>query len=309
MRIPLLTSVLLFATPLATAQPQPTTQSTAPSEIVPAGATAEKVAGNMNFTEGPAWITDHLIFSDIPANELKRWSEKDGVSTFRSPSENTNGNTVDREGRLISCQHTARRVIRTEPDGSITVLADQYQGKKLNSPNDAVVKSDGTIYFTDPTYGIDRKLKEQPHNHVFRLNPETKELTAVATDFDQPNGLCFSPDEKRLYVADSGRPHHVRAFDVQPDGTLAHSRVFCTITPGAPDGIRADAQGNLYSTAGNGVQVFSPDAQPLALIPTPESPANCAFGGPDFQTLFMTARTSLYRIHLNVKGATRPQQD
>jgi gluconolactonase len=268
-----------------------------------------KLAGGMQFVEGPVWTSDNggfLVFSDIPANEMKKWSEKEGLTAFRNPSHNANGNTRDREGRLITCEHGSRRVTRTEKDGSITVLAESFNGKRLNSPNDIIVKSDGTIFFTDPTYGIKKDQQEQPVRYVFRLNPDTKELTPLLKDFVQPNGLCFSPDEKRMYIADSGGPNHIRVFDVQPDNTLTNTRVLCKIDQGVPDGIRCDANGNIWSSAGDGIQIFSPEGKLLARIPVPESPANLAFGGSDHQTLFITARSSLYAIRTKVPGAVRP---
>ena len=268
-----------------------------------------KLAGGMQFIEGPVWSNENggfLSFSDIPADELKKWTQSDGVTTFRKPSHNANGNTRDREGRLISCEHGSRTVTRTEKDGSITTLADSFDGKKLNSPNDVVVKSDGSIFFTDPTYGIKKEQQELPGQYVYRLNPNTKELTPLVKDFVQPNGLCFSPDEKRLYIADSGKARHIRVFDVQPDNTLTNGRVFCTIDKGVPDGIRCDARGNVWSSAGDGIQVFSPDGKLVHRIPVPESPANLAFGGDDGKTLFITARNSLYCIRTAIPGAARP---
>jgi gluconolactonase len=284
--------------------------TTLPPDILPPTAKLETLATNLHFTEGPTWITTgldapYLLFSDIPTSTLHKWSPKTGLSTFRHPSHQTNGNTTDRQGRLISCQHQSRTLTRTESDGTLTTLADSYNGKRLNSPNDAVVKSDGTIWFTDPTYGIKPHEKEQPHNHVFRLNPETKQLTAVATDFDQPNGICFSPDERTLYVADSGKPHHIRSFTVTKDNTLTDGKVFATISPGLPDGIRCDAAGRLWSSAGDGAQVFSPAGTPLGRIPTPSPAANLTFGGPTGQTLFLTAQSSLHSIQTNTTGATK----
>lgn len=278
--------------------------------LVPADAKVEKLVTGMKFTEGPVWITwadSFLIFSDIPANELKIWNAPNGMMTFRKDSRNANGNTSDREGRLISCEHATRRVVRLEPeDGSVTVVVDQFDGKKLNSPNDAVVKSDGTIWFTDPTYGLGKNPKEQSANHVFVFNPQTKQMKPVVSDFDQPNGLCFSPDEKKLYIADSGKPGHIRVFDVQPDHTLTNGKVFATIDTGVPDGIRCDENGNVWSSAGDGVHVFAPDGKRIGQVPVPETPANLCFGGADGKTLFITARTSLYAIKTNVKGAKRP---
>lgn len=276
-------------------------------KIVAPGAKLERLATDMRFTEGPVWLAadgGYLVFSDIPADELKKWSPKEGLSTFRKPSRNANGNTVDHQGRLITCEHGGRRVSILEKDGTLRTLADQYDGKKFNSPNDAVVKSDGTIWFTDPPYGLPRDaVKEQDGNYVFRYDPKTQKTTRVAEGFDMPNGLCFSPDEKKLYVADSGKPRHLRMFDVQPDGTLKDAKVFCEIDRGVPDGIRCDAQGRIYSSAGDGVHIFAPDGKLIGRILVPESAANLCFGGADGKTLFITARTSLYSIPLRIEAA------
>ena len=276
-------------------------------KIVPSDSKLAKLASGMKFTEGPVWLARDgglLVFSDIPADELKQWTAKDGLSVFRKPSANANGNTVDRQGRLITCEHTGRRVSRLEADGSLHTVVDQCGGKKFNSPNDAVVKSDGTIWFTDPPYGLPSGAKkEQDGNNVFRFDPKSGTASVVARDFDRPNGLCFSPDEKQLYIADSGKPRHLRVFDVQPDGTLTGGAVFGVIDQGVPDGIRCDAQGRIFSSAGDGVHIFAPDGKLIGKILVPESPANLCFGGPDGKTLFITARTSLYSIPLLVKGA------
>lgn len=271
-----------------------------------ADAKLEKLAGGMQFTEGPVWSDDeggYLIFSDIPANELKKWTAKDGVTTFRRPSNNINGNTRDRAGRLVSAEHSARRVSVTEKDGTVKTLVDRFEGKRFNSPNDVVEKSDGTIWFTDPTYGLPRgEKREIDFCGVYRFDPKTGAVTLLAKDFDMPNGLCFSPDEKKIYIADSGRPRHVRVFDVNQDGTIAGGKIFCVADKGVPDGIDCDAVGNLYVTAGDGVQVFSPAGELIQRIAVPEPPANLCFGGFDGKTLFITARTSLYRIAVNVSG-------
>ena len=267
-----------------------------------------KLAGGFQFTEGPVWVAegDYLLFSDIPANRIYRWSKAEGASVWREPTGNSNGNTLDRQGRLITCEHSNRRVTRTEKDGSVIVLASQFGWKRLNSPNDLVVKSDGTIWFTDPPYGIKPEMQEQPKQYVFRLDPNGA-LTVLADDFDRPNGLCFSPDESLLYIADSSRElHHVRVFRVTPQNALADGRLFATIVPGVPDGMRMDTGGRLYSTAGDGVQVFAPSGELLGIIQVPESPANCTFGDADKRTLYVTARTSLYAIRLAAQGAQRP---
>jgi len=284
------------------------------SKVVSPASKLKKLAGGMKFTEGPVWISSGngcLIFTDIPNNELKKWSVEAGLATFRAPDSRFpdlncyNGNTLDREGRLLTCGHGARCVTRTEKDGTVITLVDHYDGKKLNSPNDIVVKSDGAIYFTDPDYGIDPKQREQPGNYVFRLNPSTGELLPVVKDFLEPNGLCFSPDEKKLYVDDSSlEKHNVWVFDVQPDGTLQNGKAFCVIHEGAPDGMRCDAEGRLYSTSEIGVQVFAPDGALIGKILVPEkATANLCFGDADHKTLYITATASLYSIRLAVAGA------
>lgn len=277
-------------------------------KLVSKDAKLKKLRGDFKFTEGPVWMPHDgglLIFSDIPANTLYRWSPQDGFSVFRTPSHNTNGNNADQFERLISAEHGSRTVTVTEREGDVRTIADVYDGKKLNSPNDLACRKDGAIWFTDPTYGLEGRAKEQPKNFVFRLDPKTGDLKPVADDFYQPNGLCFSPDEKKLYIADSGKPRHIRAFDVSEDGkTLANGKVFCTIDNGAPDGIRCDSSGNIWSSAGDGVQIFAPDGTLLGKILVPESPANLCFGGTDGRTLFITARTGLYCIDLTIGGAT-----
>ncbi|MBE3070243.1 MAG: SMP-30/gluconolactonase/LRE family protein, partial [Planctomycetes bacterium] len=239
----------------------------------------------------------------IPADTIYQWTEAEGLNVWRTPSHNANGNTADREGRIVTCEHGSRTVTRTDAGGKVETLCATYQGKRLNSPNDAVVGRDGAVWFTDPPYGIDPKAREQAGNYVFRLDPGAKEPVAVATDFAMPNGLCFSPDGKWLYVADSGGPHHIRRFRVKDDRTLEGGEVFATITPGVPDGIRCDREGRLYSTAGDGVQVFSPEGKLIGRIRTPEPAANCAFGGLAGRTLFITARSSVWAVTLAAAGA------
>jgi gluconolactonase len=267
-------------------------------QCVAPNAELKKLAGDMMFTEGPVWMPGgFLVFSDIPANELKKWNARDGVTTFRKPSQNANGNTVDRQGRLISAEHTGRRISMTEADGTVKTVVDQHADRKLNSPNDVAIKSDGTVWFTDPTYGLPRgQQKEQDGNYVYRFDPKTRRTTAVVKDFDMPNGIAFSPDERKLYVADSGRPRHIRVFDVASDGSVNGGQVFCKIDKGGPDGIRVDANGRVWSSAGDGVQIFGTDGKLVGRILVPESPANLCFGGTDGRTLFITARKSLYSI-------------
>ena len=283
-------------------------------KIVPANSRLEKLAGGMKFAEGPVWIPadgGYLIFSDLFNSELKKWSSKAGLTSFREPPKkvaelyNYNGNTADAEGRLLTGGHGERRVTRTEKNGTIVTLVERYNGKKLNSPNDVAVKSDGMIYFTDPDYGIKPEQKEQPGNYVYRLNPKTGELAPLVKDFIQPNGLCFSAGEKKLYIADSSfEKHHIRVFDVQPDGTLANSKIFCTIEEGLPDGIRCDVEGRLYSSSQVGIQIFGLDGTLIGKILVPEkATANLSFGDSDYKTLYITATTSLYSIRLTVAGA------
>lgn len=281
-------------------------------KIIPDSAKVEKLATGFKFVEGPTWIKadgGYLIFSDIPANEIKKWTAKDGVTTFRTDSHGINGNTLDTQGRIVSAQHTSRSVTRTEADGKITTLVDNFNGKPFNSPNDVVVKSDGSIWFTDPDYGLPRgQKKEQDGDYVYRLDPLTKDIQLVAKGFNKPNGLCFSPDEKRLYVADSGQPRHIRVFDVKDDGTLAGGGVFCKIDKGGPDGIRCDADGRVWSSAGDGVHVFTPSGTLVAKILVPETPANLCFGGDGGKTLFITAQKSLYSIKTNMTQASNTKQ-
>ena len=281
-------------------------------------APVRQIASGFEWTEGPVWFGDAgcLLFSDIPGNRIMRWTPGAGVSVYREPSNYANGHTRDREGRLISCEHGGRRVTRTEHDGSITVIADRYRGKRLNSPNDVVVKSDGTIWFTDPHYGIStdyegfRSEQELPCN-VYRVDPDTGRLDAVITDFHGPNGLAFSPDESRLYVADTGRMFHddptqIRVFDVGEDGALGGGDVFHVVSPGAADGFRADRDGNLWTSAADGVHCIDPRGALLGKILVPEQVSNVCFGARAKHRLFMTATTSVYSVVLNRVGVQRP---
>lgn len=314
MKTTLLVPVLLLVAPAAPAADFLIGNASEFRACVAADAKVEKLAGDFTFTEGPTWLKAErmLVFSDIPQNELKQWTATAGVRTYRQPSHNANGNTTDSQGRLLTCEHSGRRVAIQEPGGQLRTLVDSFDGKKLNSPNDVVVRSDGTIWFTDPEYGLklnpqtkQREGREQAANHVFRHDPKSGRTTAVVQDMVQPNGLAFSPDEKKLYVADSGTPKHIRVFDVRPDGTLAAGRVFCKIDVGGPDGIRVDRDGRVWSSAGDGVQIFSSDGKLVGKILVPESPANLCFGGEDGRTLFITARKSLYAIKVGVTGAGR----
>ncbi|YCI06545.1 SMP-30/gluconolactonase/LRE family protein (plasmid) [Ensifer sp. D2-11] len=289
-------------------------------QMIVTSAGLDELYSGCRWAEGPVWFNDanQLLWSDIPNQRILRWTPEGGVSVYRQPSNFTNGHTRDRQGRLISCEHGTRRVTRTEVDGSITVLADRFEGRRLNSPNDVVVKSDGTIWFTDPTYGIMsdyegyRADPEQPTRNVYRLDPETGELSAVVTDFIQPNGLAFSPDEQTLYVADSSASHddrfprHIRAFDLTDGARLANGRVFCVIDKGIPDGIRTDANGNLWSSAGNGVHCFDPAGKLIGKILVPQTVANLTFGGPRRNRLFIAATRSLYSLYVAVTGSQAP---
>ncbi|MBN8892173.1 MAG: SMP-30/gluconolactonase/LRE family protein [Rhodospirillales bacterium] len=277
----------------------------------------EKLATGMRWAEGPAWFPAHryLMWSDIPNNRQMRWDETDGsVSVLREPADNSNGNTVDRQGRLVTCHHRTRNVVRTEHDGSRTVLASHWEGKRLNSPNDVVVKSDGSVWFTDPSYGIDSEYEgdaaapEIGGCHVYRLTLPDRTLTPVATDFVKPNGLAFSPDETRLYIVDSGYSHgehlprHIRVFDVQGD-RLGGGAVFATCDVGLFDGLRVDVHGNVWTSAGDGVQCYAPDGTLLGKILIPEVVANCCFGGVKRNRLFICGTTSIYAAYLNTRGA------
>jgi gluconolactonase len=262
---------------------------------------AEKITDGLVFTEGPVWVPaqNALIFSDVRGDTLYRWTEQGGLEPFRKPSFQANGNTLDPQGRLITCRHEARDVIRTEPDGSITVLTGSHNGGKLNSPNDVVVQADGTVWFTDPPYGLNKRPKEQPFNAVYRLDPGAKEPVAVITDLSYPNGLAFSPDGKFLYVAESDwkiKPNFVMRYALTAEKTLADGVRFIEVETGAADGLRVDADGRLFCTSGLGVEVFDPDGKRLGVIRTPKPASNCCFGGPEGRTLFITARDAVYRV-------------
>lgn len=274
----------------------------------------------MRWAEGPVWFADSgcLLLSDVPSNRILRWVEGQGASVYREPSNHANGNTRDRQGRLLTCESGGRRVVRTELDGSQTVLADRYLDKRLNSPNDIVVRSDDTIWFTDPDYGIlsdftgNKAPSEIGACHVFRLDPRSGELRSVCGDMAKPNGLAFSPDERVLYVADSGAshdldgPHHILAFDVGDDGSLRNRRVFAVIDAGIPDGFRVDVDGNVWTSAEDGVHCIAPDGELIGKIGVPETVANLTFGGPKRNRLFIAAASSLYAVFVGTRGAQRP---
>jgi gluconolactonase len=277
--------------------------------IVPADVKVERLGTGFQFTEGPIWNVegDYLLFSDIPGNRISKWTREDGISGFRFPSGKSNGLTLDRKGRLVACEHANRRVSRTEEDGTVVSIASHYMGKKLNSPNDVVVKSDGSVYFTDPPYGLNAmfgtfEVQELPFYGVYRLSPDGNDL-ALLIDDSVPNGLAFSPDESLLYVADTEK-NHIRVFDVVDGGKTANGRLFANIPgePLAPDGLKADSEGNIYVTGKGGIWVLDPKGQRLGVIPVPELPANLAWGDADWKTLYIAARSSVYRVRVNIPG-------
>ena len=264
------------------------------------------------WSEGPVFIKNRnmVVWSDIPNDRMLSWTPKAGVEIFRSPSGYSNGNFLDLQGQLLTCEHGNRRISRTNKNGEVVTIVDNFNGKKLNSPNDLVVKSDGSIWFTDPPYGIlsdkegHKSDSQLEGNFVFRYDPIVDKLTLISDDFDKPNGIAFSPDEKLLYIADSGNPKNIRVFNVSEDGeSINKGRVFAEISPGVPDGFRVDTDGNVFTSASDGIQVFTPSGVMLGKILVPERTANCAFGGKNRETLFITASTSLYSIAMNAKGA------
>lgn len=279
-------------------------------------ARVERLWTGARWSEGPAWFAAgrYLVWSDIPNNRMLRFDEADGnVSVFRQPSNNSNGHTVDGQGRLVSCEHLARRVTRTEHDGSITVIADSYQGKRLNSPNDVVVRrSDGSIWFTDPPYGIlidyeGARAESEIDCNVYRVDSDG-EIHAVATDYVKPNGLAFSPDESLLYIADTGRSHdpngpaHIRRHTIAADGTLSGGEVFANCTNGLFDGFRVDRDGRIWSSAADGVHCLAPDGTLIGKVLIPEFVSNVCFGGPRLNRLFICGTTSLYATYLAING-------
>lgn len=285
--------------------------------LVNPNARLDRLHTGCRWAEGPAWFPAgrFLVWSDIPNDRMLRYDETTGaVGVFRSPAGHANGNTVDRQGRLVTCEHGNRRVTRTEHDGTITVLADRYGGKRLNSPNDAAVRSDGTIYFTDPAYGIDSDYEGHKAEseigacHVYRIDPRDGAVTIAADDFLRPNGLAFSPDERTLYIADTGATHaedgprHIRRFAVSDDGALSGGEVFATCTAGLFDGFRLDEEGRIWTSAGDGVHCYHPDGTLLGRIRVPEVVANVVFGGPKRNRLYICATTSLYAVLTCVNG-------
>ncbi|MDA0708636.1 MAG: SMP-30/gluconolactonase/LRE family protein [bacterium] len=288
-------------------------------------AAVDRLHTGLRWGEGPVWFGDArcLLFSDIPHNRILRWNEENGsVSVYRQPANFCNGHTRDRQGRLITCEHGTRRVTRTEYDGSITVLMDQFNGKPLNAPNDVVVKSDGSIWFSDPGYGIMLNYEGYRADYelptcVYRLDPDTGRATVVVDDFVRPNGLCFSPDESKLYITDTGASHglggpaHIRIFDVDAE-VLKNGRVFADMKPGFADGIRCDADGNVWSSSGwgepddDGVKIFAPEGDLIGKIHLPEPCSNLCFGGRMKNRLFMTGGMCLYALYVETTGAQSP---
>ena len=287
------------------------------NRLINPNARLETLHSGCRWAEGPAYVPAgrYLVWSDIPNDRMLRWDETTGaVGVFRSPAGYSNGNTVDRQGRLVTCEHGNRRVTRTEHDGSITVLADRFEGKRLNSPNDVVVRSDGAIYFTDPAYGIDsdyeghRAESEIGACHVYRIDPQTGDIAIAADDFVRPNGLAFSPDERILYIADTGATHqpdgprHMRRFTVAEDGRLSGGELFADCTAGLFDGFRLDTAGRIWTSAGDGVHCYDPDGTLIGKVVVPEVVANVVFGGPKRNRLFICATTSVYALLTCVNG-------
>ncbi len=292
-------------------------KSEALHELIAEDAEPERLATGFTFTEGPLWNAEdeYLLFSDMPADIRRRWDERNGVQEVANPSNKGNGMTYDAEGRLLVCEHVTSSLVRMDPDGrggSRETLASHWQSKELNSPNDVIVANDGSILFSDPWYGrmpgfgVERE-KELDFQGVYRLPPDGGELQLLVDDFEQPNGLCFSPDESLLYINDTPRAH-IRVFDVQDDGTIANGRLFFegigsgVIEEGIPDGMKLDERGNVYVTGPGGVWVFSPEAEHLGVIEVPENVGNVNWGGPGWRTLYMPSSTSLYLVELKVGG-------
>ena len=287
------------------------------ASLIDPGAPLVRLADGCIWAEGPVWLPrdQALVFSDIPNDRAIRWTEAHGARVDRQPNDFTNGNTLDREGRVVHCEHGTRRVARTELDGRRVGLVSHHAGGRLNSPNDVVVTRDGAIWFTDPPYGILTNVEgyqadsEQTGCFVYRLDPDSGELTVVVDTMHHPNGLAFSPDEQTLYVADTyaavspGADRHILAFDVIDGTRIANPRVFATIDPGLADGLRVDVHGNVWTSAADGIHVIAPDGHELGRILVPEITSNCVFGGPDGRRLFITASSSLYAIDVLVIGA------
>lgn len=289
-------------------------------ELVIPGSAPNKIASGFRWAEGPVWFAEHgfLVWSDVPNDRLWRYIPGFRPAVFRAPSNFANGNTRDRQGRLITCEQGGRRVTRTEVDGRILVIADAFDGQQLNSPNDVVVASDGGVWFTDPPYGIlsdHEGHKAEPEYggcYVFRADPLSGKVEAVATDFVKPNGLAFSPDESLLYIADSGLthdpdgPHHIRVFEVRDGKRLSRGRVFAEVSPGVPDGLRLDSDGNVWTSARDGVHTYAQDGTLLGKIKLPAAVANLCFGGPDRTRLYITATDTVWEVSVTARGVQTP---
>lgn len=279
--------------------------------VVGTDVAVEQIGTGYSFTEGPIWhpYEKHLVFSDMPGDCMRKWTADEGVNIFRRPSNMANGNAYDRRGRIVTCEHSTSRVTRTEKDGSIVTLASHYRGKELNSPNDIIVTSDGSIYFTDPMFGRYEyfgvlREPELDFRGVYRIPPDGSELELLLDDFDQPNGLTFSPDESLFYVNDTTE-NHIRVFDVRKHGSIGNGRVFAKVVgdgQGAADGLKTDSEGNVYCTGPGGIHVFDSDGECLGVVFIPEHTANFQFGGEDMRSVFVTASTSLYRFRVKVPG-------
>jgi gluconolactonase len=325
-RVFFIAAVLPFALPAQTViQGEVIRLDPALDKIVPKGAKIEKAVGGIQFAEGPLWVSrgGYLLFSDLPGNAVMKWMPGGATEVYRKPvftsafpdgvQIGTNGLAFDPQGRLVAAEHGNRRISRMEKNGTVVTLADRYEGKRLNSPNDVVVKKNGDVYFTDPT-GLYRSFPAGPgkpkpeldFNGVYRISAAGK-LDLLTKDVQYPNGIVFSPDEKKLYVSNSRPDKYWMVFEVKADGTLANGRKFADVSKqpgeGVPDGMKVDRAGNVYGTALTGVQIFSPEGKRLGTIVPPEIPANCAWGDADRKTLYITARTSIYKIRLNVAGA------
>jgi len=274
------------------------------SSPVPENANLERVDGGFDFTEGPVWYEGRLLFTDIPANRVYQWSSDEGTSVFLDPSGHANGLAVDRQGRLLLAQHDGR-LARLTDEKTLDTLAAEYDGKRLNSPNDLAVSSDGSIYFTDPPYGVDEENRELSYSGVYRLSPDGS-LTLLDDGLSRPNGICFSPDESQLYVNDS-EGTFIRVYNVTDDGALTNGRRFASPeadAEGSTDGMKVDERGNLYTTGPGGVWIYAPSGELLDRISVPEAPTNLAFGGPEKKTLYITARPNVYRVSVRVAGST-----
>lgn len=304
------TIVTIFLPTLTLAASLSAADPTVLADLVDPAAMVEKLGSGCKWAEGPVWLDwdgGFLVFSDIPNNRMFKWTQAEGMTIWRARASYANGNMQDRQGRLVTCEQGGRRVAVTTPDGTTTPLVESYNGKRFTAPNDIVEKTDRTLWFTDPAYNPKKVVSEMAGNWVYRHDPASGVTTVVSKDFDMPNGLCFAPEEKVLYISDTGKPRHIRAYGVQADGSLAEGRVFVTFEKGwgLPDGMRCDERGNLWASAGDGVRIFAPDGRFIGHIPCPEKCANLCWGGADRRTVFLTSTTSLYRIPVKVGPAVR----